>query len=245
MPIVIELRLKATWTVQPDTRQLHGLACALFETEEADHLGLEKPFGVWPLRAAGSGAAHDWEWRAAWLPAALPAAAALAPQELRIGHVRCTVTEARHRSVSHAHLAAGPGMRAVRVEFRSPAYFSQNGTGVVLPDPRLIAGSWRRRWNASLPDGDRLAIGDEVWRDAHRALCLAEYDLRTERRDTGRNRSQAGMVGSAVLRLAGSLSPTVPRALGTLARFAEFCGTGAQTTCGFGATATATVPPDS
>src|SRR6185437_1347262 len=188
---------------------------------------------------------HDWAWRASWLPRALPPAAALAPQELRLGHVRCTVTEARHRSLSYAQLAAGPGMRAVRVVFHSPAYFSRNGSGVVLPDPRLIAGSWRRRWNASLPEGDALVIGDDVWRDTHRALSLAEYDLRTERRDTGRNRAQAGMVGSAMLRLGGSLPPGVPRALGTLARFAEYCGTGAQTTCGFGATVTAAVSADS
>jgi hypothetical protein len=31
MPTLIEMRLKATWTVRPDTRKLHGLACALFE----------------------------------------------------------------------------------------------------------------------------------------------------------------------------------------------------------------------
>jgi hypothetical protein len=54
MPTLIELRLKATWPVRPDVRQMHGLACALFEGEGAEHFGQEKPFAVWPLRP-GSG----------------------------------------------------------------------------------------------------------------------------------------------------------------------------------------------
>jgi CRISPR-associated endoribonuclease Cas6 len=242
MPIVIELRLKTSWTVRPDTRQLHGLACALFEDEESEHLGHEKPFAVWPLSPAPDGVAHDWEWRAAWLPDRLPPATALAPNQLRLGHVTCTVTEATHRRVTHAQLAAGPPLNSADVWFRSPTYFSQNGTDLVLPDPRLIAGSWRRRWNASLPKGGPLAIEDDAWREAHRAIHLAGYDLHTEHRDSGRGHERAGFTGSATLRV-GKNTPTAVRSVfGTLVRFAEFCGTGAQTTHGFGATAVSVTP---
>jgi CRISPR/Cas system endoribonuclease Cas6 (RAMP superfamily) len=73
----------------------------------------------------------------------------------------------------------------------------------------------------------------------HRALAISEFDLHTEARDTGRSRSQTGIVGSLTLRLTGSVPPKAPGVLGTLARFAEFCGTGAQTTHGYGATTTA------
>lgn len=242
MPFIIELRLKATWLVRPDTRQLHGLACALFEAEAANHLRQDKPFTVWPLRRAPGEADHDWEFRAAWLPGTVPPATVLAPEHLRHGHAECLVTEARHRNVSHAQIAAGAPVRAVRIEFASPVFFTQNGTNVVVPEPRLIAGSWRRRWNSSLPDGDRLAISDIAWRDAHRALNLAEFDLRTERRDTGYERGQAGMIGWLTLRVTGRSTPTARRVLGTLARFAEFCGTGAQTTHGFGATSVKVLP---
>jgi hypothetical protein len=161
MPLIIEMSLKSTWTVQPDTRQLHGLACALFENGGTDHLGPEKPFAIWPLTPATEPGSHDWEWRAAWLPAVLPPAASLAPTRLRLRHVTCIVTQTRQRSISHAQLAAGPPARRVAVTFSSPAYFSQNGTPTVLPDPRLIAGSWRRRWNACLPAGDQLIIDDD------------------------------------------------------------------------------------
>lgn len=106
----------------------------------------------------------------------------------------------------------------------------------VVPDPRLIAGSWRRRWNASLPDGDPLAIGDEEWSATHRLLALAAFDLRTENRDTGHGRERAGFTGTATLRLARGAPEAVRKIFGTLVRFAEYCGTGAQTTHGFGAT---------
>jgi hypothetical protein len=102
-----------------------------------------------PLRAAPAGSAHDWDWRAKWLPDGPPPASVIAPDQLRLGHVTCVVTEASHRSVSRAQLAAGPPTDSADLTFHSPTYFAQNGTDVLIPDPRLIAGSWRRRWNAS------------------------------------------------------------------------------------------------
>jgi len=207
LPIIIELRLKASWQVRPDTRQLHGLACALFEGEESGHLGQDKPFAVWPLAAAPPGSGHDWDWRAAWLLAGPPPASVITPERLRLGHVACDVAEAAHRSVSHARLAAGPPLDRARLAFRSPAYFAQNGTGVVIRGPRLIAGSWRRRWNASIPGGGALAIGEDAWRDTHRVLRLAAFDLRTQRRDSGRGHDRAGFTGTVTLRLSRDARP--------------------------------------
>ncbi len=161
MPVIVELALKGSWPLRTDTAQLHGLTCALFEGEGADHFGHDKPFTVWPLRKAAGGSAHDWEYRAAWLPGAPPPSAALTPERLRHGHVTCSVPETRLRTVSYAQLAGGSCLREVKVAFRSPAYFSQNGGAVVLPDPRLIVGSWRRRWNAYVPAGE-LAIADDT-----------------------------------------------------------------------------------
>src|SRR5579875_796548 len=238
MPTLIEMRLKATWTVRPDTRQLHGMACALFEgsgTTPGDHTGQHKPFAVSPMRAADE-APGEWLWRAAWLPDGVPPAGVLAAGQLRVGHTSCAVLESTQRRVTHAQLASGPAVGEATVTFGSPTFFSRNGTDVILPDPRLIAGSWRRRWNASLPPGDPLGIDDAAWMDAHRLLGLAAFDLRTSSRDSGHGRERCGFTGSATLRLAGSAPPAARQVLGTLARFAGFCGTGAQTTHGFGAT---------
>jgi CRISPR-associated endoribonuclease Cas6 len=265
------LRLRARWPLEPETRQLHGLACALFEgdmacqqgpgQEEAghiqhiqpgpDHLGQRKPFAVWPLRAvadgsgsgvgagAGDDAERDWVMRASWLAAAPLPPALFAPEDLRLGHVTCTVAEVTHRSVSHAQLAAGSALNGARLTFHSPTYFSQNGSDVVLPDPRLILGSWRRQWNAWIPADHALKIDDDAWRDLHRSIRLAEFDLCTRRRDSGRGHERAGFTGTAALQLSKDAPASVRSRFGTLARFAEFCGTGAQTTHGFGATTVA------
>lgn len=239
MPTLIEMRLKASWTVRPDTGKLHGLACALFEEDATAHTGQDKPFAVSPMRPAPGGPQDEWLWRAAWLPDSLPPAGALAADLLRMGHTSCVVGETTQRRVSHAQLAAGVPLGEVTLTFGSPTFFSQNGSYVVTPDPRLIAGSWRRRWNASLPAGDRLAIDDLAWRDTHRLLGLSAFDLSTSSRDSGHGPERSGFTGSATLRLARGAPPAARQLLSTLARFAEYCGTGAQTTHGFGATALA------
>lgn len=236
MPTVIDMQLKATWAVEPKTQFLHGLACALFEGEGAEHSGQDKPFTVWPLRPALGGSADEWVWRVTWLPDSPPPPRALTADLLRVGHVSCTVTESAQRRVAHARMAARPAVSSVTVTFGSPTYFSQNGVGVVIPDPRRIVGSWRRNWNSSLPDAGPLSIDEDTWRNMHPAIHLAEFDLRTERRDSGYGRNQVGFTGSAVLRLSRNAPASARAILGTLARFAEYCGTGAQTTHGFGTT---------
>jgi CRISPR/Cas system endoribonuclease Cas6 (RAMP superfamily) len=45
-----------------------------------------------------------------------------------------------------------------------------------------------------------------------------------------------GFAGTAALRLPGTAPAAARRVFGTLVRFANYCGTGAQTTHGFGAT---------
>jgi CRISPR-associated endoribonuclease Cas6 len=238
MPAVIELRLHARQPVEATTRQLHGLACAFFETRDdsSSHTNPDKPFTVWPLSRGPDEREDERLLRVSWLRADLPPDLAGVSSQLRLGHLTCAVTSATCRQVTHAELAAGPGHSAIYAEFLSPAYFSQNGTDVVLPDPRLILGSWRRRWNASLPAGDVLAIGDEGWRDIHRSARLAEFSLRTEYMDSGRGRDRAGFTGWATITLGREAPAAASSMLGALARFAEFSGTGAQTTHGFGAT---------
>jgi hypothetical protein len=233
MPVIIELRLRAGRTFDPTTRQLHGLACALFEgIQSPSHISQEKPFTVWPLTRTPDG----WLLRAAWLPAGFPQAVLSACGQLRLGPVAYAITDLAFHPVPHAGLAEGPPARSVDVAIQSPAYFSQNGQHVVMPDPRLIVGSWRRRWNASLGPDDELALSDEQWRDLHQILALNAFDLHTETRDTGHGRQQAGFVGTLTLRLERNAPESAARVLGTLSRFADFSGTGAQTTHGFGAT---------
>ena len=236
MPAIVELRLRPERPVKPSTRQLHGLVCKLFEGAWAGsdgHVAQEKPFTVWPLRPVADG----WALRCAWLPPGFPQGMLTAMGTVRLGPVTCTVTDLAFRPVTHEDLASGDTADGARVTLLSPAYFSQNGTRITEPDPRLIAGSWRRRWNASLPPGHPLEIDADLWRDIHLALHVTGSGLRTESRDTG-YRQQPGLAGSMTLRLETGASAPARAAFGALARFAEYCGTGAQVTHGFGATRT-------
>lgn len=82
----------------------------------------------------------------------------------RVGHASRIALESTQRRVSHAALAAGPPVTEVTVELGSPTFFSRGGADLLLPDPRLMADSWQRKWNASLPAGDELLINDDTWR---------------------------------------------------------------------------------
>ena len=239
MPTVIELRLKATWMVRPDTRSLHGLACALFEGEAVrpgDHVAQEKPWAIAPLQPAEDGTPDEWILRAAWLPDSPPPSAQRDIESIRVGHTTCVVMETSQRRVTHAVLAASPPVRNVTVRFTSPAYFSRRGADVAVPDPWLIVGSWRRRWNASLPESDLFVINDEETQDLYGALGLSAFDLHTETRDSGHGKHRVGFTGQATLALTRDSTTSARQLLATLSRFAEYAGTGAQTTHGFGAT---------
>lgn len=149
------------------------------------------------------------------------------------------MAESRLLRVTHARLAEGQALGSATVTFGSPTYFSQNGTDVTVPDPRLIAGSWRRRWNASLSDGDPLAVDDEAWKQTQRLLRLGAFDLRTVARDTGHGRDRLGFTGTATQWLPRNAPVRARKIFGTLVRFSGYSGTGVQTTHGFGATSLA------
>jgi hypothetical protein len=241
VPVIVELRLRADRVTRspyaPTTVQVHGLACALFEGEDfSGHEGQDKPFSIWPLTPVAEG----WQLRAAWLAPGFSQQVLVSCGQLRIGPIFATVTDLALRPESFADLADGPACEGVRLTFRSPTYFSSNGTSVVDPDPRRIIGSWQRHWNAHADPG--LLIPDEGLLVIARSLRLTEYDLRTQPRDTGHGRTRHGFTGTATLRLAKSAPPETRAQFTALARFAEFSGTGAQTTHAFGATTTALIP---
>lgn len=240
VPVIVELRLRASRMTRipyvPTTVQVHGLACALFEgVGFAGHEDQEKPFSIWPLTPLPDG----WHLRAAWLAPGFSQQVLASCGRLRVGPIFCTVTDLALHPESFTDIASGDACDGVRLSFRSPTYFSSNGTRVE-PDPRLIIGSWQRRWNTYADDG--LEIPDEDLRMITRSTRLTEFDLRTQPHDTGYGRTRHGFTGTAILRLDKSASGETRAQFTALSRFAEFSGTGAQTTHAFGATATTLIP---
>jgi hypothetical protein len=223
MPVIIGARITAERPLTPSTAELHYLACALFETDDAQasHTGQDKPFTIWPLRPAPGPPGLNWQLRCAWLRPDPPVPAVLSLDKLRIGHRNCTVTETMCRTATNAQLTAGPVLSHAEVTFVSPTYFSHNGAALLTPDPRRIADSWRRSWNACLPDPSDLRIGDDTWQEVSKTVELAAYDLRTTVTDSDHGRDQAGFTGTATLRLSRKATPAARSAFSTLTRFAE------------------------
>jgi CRISPR-associated endoribonuclease Cas6 len=121
----------------------------------------------------------------------------------------------------------------LEMEFTSPTAFARHRTLYPLPDPALMIASWRRRWNAFAPTPvaeDRVALAEAL-------VTFRRHRLRTET-ITIEGRAMIGFVGEVALRLPDRLrvAEDVLRDLGTLARYAEYCGTGVRTAMGMGQT---------
>jgi CRISPR-associated endoribonuclease Cas6 len=236
MPIRVTLRLRPSRPWRPDTRQVHGLACELFEQSRQAHHQQDKRFAVWPVQPDPDDPHVGLLFRCTWLRDAPPPFELATGSRLRLGGVWCTVDAADEHKVSYAELAASVPVNAATLAFWSPTYFSRNGADVFTPEPRLLVGSWRRRWNHAQPAGSALLIDDDLWQRLHRVLRLKAFDLRTVEMDSGHGHPQTGFVGQATLGLMAGCSRELASVFSTLARFASFAGTGAQTTHGFGAT---------
>ncbi len=238
MPAAITLRLRPFRPWRPDTRQLHGLACTLFEDPGADHAAQEKRFAVWPVVPDPADPHVGLVLRCSWLgegASPLDGAATFAAG-VRLGAAPCALIGIQERAASYAKLTTSPPATSATLTFRSPTYFSRNGEDLVLPDPRLMLHSYRRRWNQALPGNSALRVDDDLWQRLHHAARLGPYELRTAEMDSGRGYLRVGFVGVATLQLVGGTATDVRSAFATLVRFATYCGTGAQTTHGFGAT---------
>src|SRR6266508_3563993 len=236
MPVALTLRLRPSRPWRPDTKQVHGLASALFLKGSADHDAQEKRFAIWPVAADPDDPYVGLVLRCAWLRDALPPSDIERTGRLRLGSVPCDLVSVDRQTASYAELAASRPQDQATLTFWSPTYFSRNGGDVVLPDPRLIVGSHRRRWNHAQDPGSVLLIDDDLWQRLHRALRLSAFDLKTMEMDSGRGHPQTGFVGTVTLRVEPGTPTDVRVTFRTLVRFASYAGTGAQTTHGFGAT---------
>ena len=138
MPAIVEMRLRPSRPLEPTTRQLHGLACAVFEgTYSASHVGQDKQFTIWPLNPDPDG----WLLRAAWLPPGLPHSVLAVCGQLRIGSVTCAVTDLAFRP----RLPHRPSLRPAT--HRGPAH---------LPLPDLLHPERHPRRPARPPPHRRL-----------------------------------------------------------------------------------------
>ena len=236
----MEVTLLAEPSLRPTPHQLHGLACTLLEGDGADHTGQNKPWTVWPLRAAPASTVRSREpgreplvLRMTWLPDDDPPLVAGAlPDQVRLGSRFATVLDARTRQASYAQLMDAPPARRAELTFHRPTYFSRSGRNLPLPDPVLVVASLARRWNEFCPGDLRLPEGEVT--QLRRAVMLADFSGHTERVDRDPTATRSGFVGEATLTLPRSCSDGVARRFAALCTAAEHLGVGAGTTSGFG-----------
>jgi hypothetical protein len=176
------------------------------------------------------------DWAGAALKAGLPAAGT----ELRLGGQRFefdgweSVAGWGWRSLA----ATAPFLEA---SFRllSPTAHHLSGPirkSAVLPDPALYFGSWLNRWNLYAPPEMRLGHG--LLELVRERVAVAACAGQTESVPLDEGRVFTGFVGEVQFRLlkAAGVPDGGRRALGALARFAEYAGTGVETMRGMGQT---------
>lgn len=233
----MEVTLGAEPSMRPTPHQLHGLACSLLEGEGADHTGQDKPWTVWPLRAAGVGdkgtASVALLLRLTWLPDDDPPLLAHPlPDRVRLGSRTAAVVDAHASRTTFSQLADVPPARRAELTFHRPTYFSRSGRNLPLPDPVLVVASLARRWNRHCPSG--IAVPPDDQAAIRRAVMLTDVAGHSERVDRDPTATRSGFVGEATLTLPRSSPDTAARWFAALCSAAETLGVGAGTTSGFG-----------
>lgn len=140
--------------------------------------------------------------------------------------------------------------RTLHIDFLTPTAFQQTllvagpeGTlrkqrkVTPLPDPALAAAAWWHRWNAMMDLQRRPHLPERVL-DVLPLLAVARSGGHTECVRLDGTRPFIGFVGRLVAHLLArdTLAPDLVAALGALAHFANYSGTGVETLRGLGQT---------
>lgn len=141
-------------------------------------------------------------------------------------------------SASYDDLAAAATLQpTLSLEMRTPTAHHAVGPvrrSVLLPDPALYIGSWLGRWNRF---ADR-PFEDSLLKTVEEYIVISAFQGRTVRVQLQRPRVFIGFVGRVTFTvLSEAPQPrAVSAAIHTLARFAEYAGTGVETMRSMGQT---------
>jgi len=112
-------------------------------------------------------------------------------------------------------------------------FFKKAQTSYPLPDPWLMIGAWKNRWNSLLPARVGIEIPIENKRKSEK-IQVRRANINTLRVQIADYQPNIAFCGSVRLKWLGDEKEL--REFVALARFAEFSGTGAKTTMGCGVT---------
>lgn len=264
MPSIVTVRLEASAPLFFDeTWPLEELFLDILRRSQAPFPQLERDYRpytlspLWrtePLHASTTDKhlpgrlASSYEWRIGLLDDALTPhllQGIEAAETLKLEANELTVSEVASETCTYQSMAqesqdrvanAPDKHRRIRLEFLTPALLYRSKMPMPLPDPALVfryyLGAWdtfapRDLWaNFNLLDGIKFHI------------AITDHRLETRRVRPTDRRSRVGCVGwvNYTAMAWRKLGPEFLGTLHTLARFAEFCGTGELTTRGLGQT---------
>lgn len=132
-------------------------------------------------------------------------------------------------ATSYTDLAAAEPVTDLVLRFTTPTTFRQEGDHFLHPAPRLVFGSYLRRWRAFSP----VPLAEVSLSAFEERIVVVERELTTSAVDLGVAR-HPGFTGWAQYHVTGDDS--FRRGVATLAAYASYCGTGARTPYGMGQT---------
>jgi len=137
---------------------------------------------------------------------------------------------------SYPTLALSQFSPVVAMEFLAPTVVSQGGSShLSLPSPAHLIRGWARKWNAFAPR--EMAIGEDT-SSAVARNCRIGAGARIETVECDQPTAMIGFVGIVPFEAVSpkSWSAGERQAFAALTAFSQFCGSGARTMQGMGAT---------
>lgn len=141
---------------------------------------------------------------------------------------RCAPPHTRIWRQTYLDLLGAPAAHDLELWFETPTTFRKAGDHLLHPGPHQVFGGYLRRWNALAG----ISLGIEL-ADIDSGVALVDACVNPARADLGLA-EHPGFTGWARYRVSGS--DALASAIGTLAAFAPYCGTGARTAWGMGQT---------
>lgn len=199
-----------------------------------------KPFTLSPLGASRDGECFfDVAILTDWLSAPMLDGLSSGRREIRLGRDDYAIAgwEVTHEADWESLLGCGGRTKEFAFRILTPAAHHAPGAirkSIVTPSPELYFGSWLNRWNLCCGRGMPEELSDVV---AGR-LVVSAFSGGTEAVRLERDRTFIGFTGSVRFSVLSpdTLPPDALSYLHALARFADYCGTGVDTSRGMGQT---------
>jgi len=122
--------------------------------------------------------------------------------------------------------------REIRFKFVSPTTFRIGDADMPLPIPRLVFGSYLKKWNIYARD---FPLPEDLTEKTDEFVHISYHNIRSESIKDNRSR-QTGFIGDVNFFISAKADALFIKAVNVLSNYAFYAGTGRKTTMGMGQT---------